>query len=141
MANQPISVSTTVDVPRSETWHYYTEAEHVINWNFASEDWHCPAARNDLREGGTFAITMASKDGNMEVELEGTYEEIKPEQHIAYTLENGNKVTVDFKDQDDGTRVDIRFEPDPDEDHDSQRDQWEGILGNFRQYAERMHTS
>ena len=22
--------------------------EHIIHWNFASDDWHCPTAENDL---------------------------------------------------------------------------------------------
>ena len=47
-----ITVNTTVNADQSATWHYYTESEHVINWNFASEDWHCPTAINDLRVGG-----------------------------------------------------------------------------------------
>ena len=132
-----ITVQTTVAKPQHETWHYYTEAEHVINWNFASEDWHCPAAVNDLREGGEFKITMAAKDGSMEFDLEGTYDEIRPETHIAYTLVNGRHVTVDFDEQDASTGVTVSFDPEQGQDTKLQQDGWQAILNNFKAYAEK----
>ncbi|MBB4081078.1 uncharacterized protein YndB with AHSA1/START domain [Lewinella aquimaris] len=137
MATEQITVQTTVNASLHETWHYYTESEHVINWNFASEDWHCPAAVNDLRVGGDFRITMAAKDGSMSFDLEGTYDEVSPETHIAYTLSNGRKVSVDFSEgEGEGTGVVIDFDPEPGEDRDVQKQGWQSILDNFRQYAE-----
>jgi len=133
-----ITVQSTINAPVAETWHYYTEAEHVINWNFASEDWHCPKAVNDLSVGGNFKITMAAKDGDMSFDLEGTYDEIVEPRHIAYTLVNGRKVTVDFSKQTEGTRVTINFEPEGENSHDEQRSSWESILGNFRKYVRKM---
>ena len=135
MPNSPITVKTQVDAPLHETWTYYTESEHVINWNFASEDWHCPSAVNDLREGGEFKITMASRDGNMEVDLDGTYDEIRPETHIAYTLDNGRHVTVDFDEQGDSTGVTVTFDPGEKEARDHQQERWQGILDNFKKYV------
>ncbi|THH40488.1 SRPBCC domain-containing protein [Neolewinella litorea] len=136
MAQGPITVNTTVDAPRSATWHYYTESEHVINWNFASEDWHCPAAVNDLRVGGEFRITMAAKDGSMSFDFEGTYNEVEPEHHIAYTLSNGRQVTVDFQEDSAGTDVTVTFDPEKEHSREMQQDGWQSILDNFRKYAE-----
>ena len=135
MPDKNITVKTQVGAPLHETWTYYTESEHVINWNFASEDWHCPKAINDLREGGKFKITMASNDGNMEVDLDGTYDEIRPETHIAYTLDNGRHVTVDFAEQGGQTGVTVTFEPGQKEPRDHQEKRWQGILNNFKKYV------
>ena len=139
MSAEPITVETDVAVPQSETWHYYTEAEHVINWNFASEDWHCPKAVNDLRVGGEFVITMAAKDGSMQFDMEGTYDAVNPEDHIAYTLSNGREVTVDFADKGNTTHVSVTFDPEPGQERDIQQQGWQAILDNFKRYAEAQH--
>jgi uncharacterized protein YndB with AHSA1/START domain len=136
MPKENITVSTTVAVPRKEAWHYYTEAEHVINWNFPGENWHCPSANNDLRVGGGFNITMAEKSGQMEVELEGTYDEIETEKFVAYTLDTGRTVRVDFADRGKKTELTVTFDPDPRHGRDHERDQWQSILNNYRTYAE-----
>ena len=130
-----LTVQTTVDAPRSKTWHYYTEAEHVINWNFASEEWHCPSAINDLRVGGKFKITMAAKDGSMSFDLEGTYDEVDAPSHIAYTLENGREVTVNFSETGGETTVEVSFDPEASEPMQQQRDGWQSILNNFQRYV------
>ncbi|CAH0999160.1 hypothetical protein LEM8419_00457 [Neolewinella maritima] len=141
MATAQLTASTTVPASPSETWHYYTESEHVINWNFASEDWHCPAAVNDLRVGGEFKITMAAKDGSMSFDLQGTYDEVEPTTHIAYTLENDRQVRVDFKQADSGTTVTVKFDPDDSNNHDQQQQGWQHILDNFRTYVTRTETA
>lgn len=140
MATDTITVRTRVDAPRSATWHYYTESEHVVNWNFASEDWHCPAAINDLRVGGDFRITMAAKDGSMSFDMAGTYDEVDPERHIAYTLSNGRQVTVDMEESSGSTEVTVTFDPEQDHPLDQQRDGWQSILDNFRKYAEQQEN-
>ncbi|PPK88460.1 uncharacterized protein YndB with AHSA1/START domain [Neolewinella xylanilytica] len=139
MAENTITVQTDVDAPRPETWHYYTESEHVINWNFASEDWHCPKAVNDLSVGGEFIITMAAKDGSMEFDMEGVYDRVEPDEHIAYTLSNGRRVTVDFEAKGKKTHVRVTFDPEPGEERDPQQRGWQAILENFRRYAESQH--
>jgi len=50
-------------------WDAYTRPEHIMNWNAASPDWHCPKAESDLREGGEFRSTMAARDGSMSFEF------------------------------------------------------------------------
>ena len=138
MSTEPITVQTTVVTTPERAWHYYTEAEHVINWNFASKDWHCPAAINDLRVGGDFKITMAAKDGSMEFDLEGTYDEVTPYEHIAYTFINGRKVSVDFAPQDDLTAVKVTFDPEGEHPRELQQEGWQSILDNYRRYVARV---
>ena len=47
-----ITVETTIKAPISKVWKYWTKPDHIINWNFASEEWHCPTASNDLQSAG-----------------------------------------------------------------------------------------
>lgn len=141
MTDNALTVSTTVAADAKATWHYYTEAEHVINWNFASEDWHCPKAVNDLRVGGEFIVTMAAKDGDMSFDLEGTYDEVNAPKHIAYTLTNGRKVSVDFQENGAETEVTVQFEPEGDNSGKEQTDNWQGILDNFKKYVRTLEKA
>lgn len=138
MRTNRLTVSATVPATPEKTWHYYTEAEHVINWNFDSPDWHCPRAVNDLRVGGKFVITMAAKNGNMSYDLEGTYEEVEAPRHIAYTLKDEREVVVDFRKKGGGTEVTLQFEPEGKTNEAEQRESWQNILGNFQKYVEQL---
>lgn len=141
MQDNAITVKTTVDATPKEAWHYYTESEHVVNWNFASEDWHCAVAKNDLSVGGEFLIKMTSKQGNMSFDLEGTYDEIDANNHIVYTLENGRKVSVDFAEKGESTEVTVSFDPDQEQSTDHQREGWQAILDNFNKYVNTLEKT
>ena len=58
---EPLIVTTTINAPIEKVWELFTNAEHIINWNFAHESWHCPKAENNLEIGGEFFYTMAAK--------------------------------------------------------------------------------
>ena len=64
-----ITVQANINAPISKVWEYWTLAEHIVHWNFASNDWHCPQAKNNLAVGGKFIYTMAAKDNSMRFEL------------------------------------------------------------------------
>ena len=49
-----ISVEVTVNAPVDKVWAAWTTPEYIVNWNFASDDWHCPKAELELLEGGRF---------------------------------------------------------------------------------------
>jgi uncharacterized protein YndB with AHSA1/START domain len=140
MKDNAITVKTTVNTSLSKTWHYYTESEHVINWNFASADWHCPKAVNDLEVGGDFQITMAAKDGSMSFDMEGTYDKVESPKHIAYTLATGRQVTVDFSKSSAGTTVVVNFEPEAGDATDQERERWRSILDNFKKYVNNLEV-
>jgi uncharacterized protein YndB with AHSA1/START domain len=63
MTTERICVESSVAAPIEEVWLAYTTPEDIMQWNSASDDWHCPAATVDLREGGTFSSRMEAKDG------------------------------------------------------------------------------
>ncbi len=130
-----ITVQTLIDKPLEEVWNKYTQPEHIVNWNFASDDWHCPAATNDLKTGGQFSYTMSSKDGSMSFDLKGNYTKVVPYKIIAFCLEDGRKVWTEFVSFNGQTLVSGSFEPESTHSVFMQRDGWQSILNNFKKYC------
>ena len=82
MEKKVITVETTVNAPVAKVWDAWTNPDHIVKWNHASDDWHSPRATNDLRIGGKFTARMEAKDGSMGFDFEGTYGEVKPTKSI-----------------------------------------------------------
>jgi len=55
---EQIKIQTHIAVRVESIWNAYTSAEDIMQWNQASEDWHCIDAINDLRIGGKFKNRM-----------------------------------------------------------------------------------
>tara|TARA_R110002051_G_scaffold131041_1_gene204873 strand:- start:467 stop:895 length:429 start_codon:yes stop_codon:yes gene_type:complete len=136
MERTKIRVTTTIAAEPNKVWEYWTNPEHIVNWNFASEDWHCPAAENDLRTGGRFKYTMACKDGEMQFDFEGVYDDIIPEKKIAYTLADARQVAVIFKKEIRKTKLIETFDAENTHTEEVQRNGWQAILDNFKKYVE-----
>ncbi len=132
----PITVETLVQAPVEKVWRYWTEAEHIQQWNNASEDWHTPHATVDLREGGTFTSRMESKDGSVGFDFKGTFTKVLPQKTIEYSREDGRKVSVTFEDYSGNTSVVETFDPEQENPLEMQRQGWQAILQNFKKYAE-----
>jgi uncharacterized protein YndB with AHSA1/START domain len=136
MENKKINVEITTPADIRRVWERWTAPQHIVKWNFASEDWHCPHAENDLRTGGKFRYTMASVDGKMSFDFEGTYNEVTDHRSIAYSLVNGRKVSIAFETSGDMTRITEEFDPEEINSAELQRSGWQAILNNFKQYVE-----
>jgi uncharacterized protein YndB with AHSA1/START domain len=37
-----LEVRATIVAPLDQVWDKWTQAAHVVNWNFAHESWCCP---------------------------------------------------------------------------------------------------
>lgn len=131
-----ITVKTSVKDTLENVWNKFTQPEHVVNWNFASDDWHCPKAENQLEAGKNFTYTMASKDGEMSFDFVGTYDEVNPMKQFIYHIADGRKVTVKFHKLDNSIIVTENFFPEDIHSLELQRDGWQAILNNFKKYAE-----
>ncbi|WP_324325242.1 SRPBCC family protein [Flavobacterium sp.] len=131
-----ITVRISTKEKLEKVWDYFTKPEHIVNWCFASDDWHAPKAENDLRTGGTFSTTMAAKDGSFSFEFGGTYDEVIPLKRYTYTMGDGRKVTVKFDMMDGAVIVTENFEPEQQNPLDMQRGGWQAILENFKKYLE-----
>lgn len=117
-------------------WSYWTKPEHIVNWNFASPDWHCPSATSNLVPGGDFTYTMAAKDGSVSFDLNGTFEKVEPHKYLSFFLEDGRHVSVEFISHDDAVEIIESFEPEEVNSLDLQEAGWQAILNNFKHYVE-----
>lgn len=132
-----ITVEVLVDVPAEQAWTYWTTPEHITKWAFASEDWHCPKATNDLRVGGHYSTTMASKDGQMAFDFGGTYTVVEPTKRLINQLDDGRMVWVTFEAiTPEQTLVVETFETEDVNTLELQRAGWQAILNNFKCAAE-----
>lgn len=132
---QVITVETLIPASIEKVWECLTQPRHIMNWNAASEDWHCPAAQNDLKPGGTFCYTMASRDGQMSFDFNGTFREIIPNQVLAYELEDGRKVRISLHQTEAGIRVKEDFEAEGMNPPELQKQGWQAILDNLNRYT------
>ncbi len=131
-----IEVGTTVNVPARQTWKFWSEPAHITQWNFATEDWKCPKAENDLRPGGKFSSRMEAKDGSFGFDFNGIYDKVEHCQLIEYTIEDGRKVSISFQENSGKTQVVERFEAESQNPTEMQKSGWQAILNNFKKYAE-----
>jgi uncharacterized protein YndB with AHSA1/START domain len=132
----PITIETIVNAPIEKVWNCWTAPGHIVKWNFASDDWHCPAAENDLRVNGEFKSTMAAKDGSFSFNFEGVYTDVQIHKLIAYTIVDGRKVKISFAEKDSQTKVIETFEPENENPEEMQKDGWQAILNNFKKLVE-----
>jgi uncharacterized protein YndB with AHSA1/START domain len=131
-----ITVQAVINAPVGQVWKLYTEPEHVVQWNNASDDWHTPRAENDLKVGGKFLYRMEAKDGSSGFDFDGTYTQIKTNEAIAYSIADGRKVQVVFTKGDAKTKVAVTFETESTNPVEMQRGGWQAILNNFKKYVE-----
>ncbi|MCO6473504.1 MAG: SRPBCC domain-containing protein, partial [Melioribacteraceae bacterium] len=108
----------------------------ITNWNFASDDWHCPSAENNLRIGGKLKSRMEAKDGTFGFDFEAVYDEVIEHEKIAFTLLDGRKVETLFEIVDGKTKVTTTFDAEEQNTVEMQRDGWQSILDNFKTYIE-----
>jgi uncharacterized protein YndB with AHSA1/START domain len=134
--NSAITVTALVKAPIERVWACWSEPEHITRWCQASDDWHAPYAENDLRKGGKFKTTMAARDGSVSFDFEGVYSNVEQHKLIEYAMEDGRKVMIIFSARDNETEVVETFDPEGTNPLDMQREGWQSILNNFKQYTE-----
>ena len=131
-----ITIEATVNAPIEKVWACWTLPKHITHWNYASEDWHCPNATNDLRVGGKFNSRMEAKDGSFGFDFEGIYDEVETHKLIAYALEDGRTVRTEFSGAGTKTTVKTVFDAENENPIDMQRNGWQAILNNFKHHTE-----
>jgi len=133
-----ITVEATVNATVDKVWKYFNEPEHIKQWAFASDEWHAPAAENDLKTNGKFKTTMAAKDGSFSFDFTGTYTRIEQHKMIQYTIDDGRQVIVTFEGRGDKTIIKEAFEAEAQNPIEMQRGGWQAILDNFKKHTEQM---
>lgn len=141
LMSNPITVSTTIEQPTDKVWKFWNEPKHITNWNFATDDWCCPKAENDLRVGGKLKSRMEAKDGSFGFDFEGIYNEIIDQEKITYSIADGRQVTTIFEHLGNSTKVTTTFEAEPENPIEMQRDGWQAILDSFKKYVENANKN
>lgn len=131
-----ISVDVFVQAPLEKVWGYWTEPEHIKEWNAASPDWHTSEVVNHLRVGGHFTYHMEARDKSEGFDFSGVYTEIVLETAIAYTLKDGRRVRIVFEQKDDGVKITETFQTEELNPGESQQNGWQAILNSFKRYVE-----
>lgn len=136
MSNTKITIEAEISADTKKVWDYFTKPEHITEWNFASDDWHCPKAENDLRVGGKFKSRMEAKDGSFGFDFEGVYDEVINQKKIGYTMLDGRQVIINFESLANKTKVTTTFDAENENPVEMQRDGWQASLNNFKKYTE-----
>lgn len=134
--NSKITIEATIAADTKKVWNAWTNPEDIKKWNFASDDWQCPKASNDLRVGGKYAARMEAKDGSFGFEFEAVYNEIIDQKKITYTMEDGRKATTTFEDLNGKTKVTTVFDAEKENPEEMQKQGWQAILNNFKKHVE-----
>lgn len=131
-----ITVENAINAPVDKVWEFWSKPEHITQWSNASDDWHTPRAENDLRTGGKFLSRMEAKDGSFGFDFGGVYDEVRNNEYIEYTMDDGRKVKITFSANGNTTKVVESFEAETTNSVEMQRGGWQAILDNFKKYAE-----
>ena len=130
-----ITVSAIINAPLQKVWDSYTNPRHIVHWNFASTDWCCPWATNDLQVGGKYCARMEAKDGSFGFEFEAIYSEIISENKITY-VGDGREITTLFEVKSNSTQLTTILDAETENPIELQQEGWQAILNNFKNYVE-----
>ncbi|MBC9812930.1 SRPBCC family protein [Crocinitomicaceae bacterium CZZ-1] len=136
METTQLTVNAAIATDIQSVWEAWTQPKHITGWNFASDDWCCPNAENDLRTGGKYTARMEAKDGSFGFDFEAVYDEVLTHQKIVYTMADGRKSTTVFKSRGNTTEVSTTFDAETSNPIDMQQQGWQAILNNFKKYVE-----
>jgi len=130
-----LSAETEINAPIEKVWALWKTPEDIMQWNTPDANWHTPHAENDLRPGGEFLFAMALKDGSLNFDFTGTYDEVITNRLIAYTLNDGRKSTIHFTAGNPVKLVEI-FEADDNQPAAMQQQFCQAVLNGFKKYVE-----
>ena len=136
MEQTKITVATTIAADTQKVCDYYTKPEHITQWNFATPEWQCPKAENELAVGGKYFARMEAKDGSFGFDFEAIYDEVDVPKKLTYTMGDGRQATTHFEDLNGSTNVTTTFDAENAHDAAMQQAGWQAILDNFKRYTE-----
>lgn len=138
-----IQVEIVVNSNLEKAWKFWNEPELIKLWAFASDDWECPHAENDLVIGGKFVTRMSAKDKSFSFDFTGTYTNIEEYKKISYVMLKdindieARKCEVTFSDIGDSKiKITEAFDPENENSEELQRNGWQSILNNFKKAIE-----
>ncbi len=136
MAGNKITVQVDVNAPVEKAWRFWTEPAHIMQWNFASDDWQCPSAENDVRVGGKLKARMSAKDQSAGFDFEATYTLVEKFKRLEFALGDERTVQIQFTPTPSGTKITETFDTEGAHSEEMQRSGWQAILDNFKKHVE-----
>lgn len=136
MEESKITIEVLIAADSKKVWDYWTKPAHITEWNFASADWQCPKAENDLRVGGKYLARMEAKDGSFGFDFEAIYDEVVDGRKITYTMLDGRQASTQFESMGSKTKVTTTFDAENQHPKEMQREGWQAILNSFKKYVE-----
>lgn len=133
---EKIKIECTINADLDNVWDKYVSPDDVVKWNAASSDWHTTSAKNDLRVGGKFKYRMEAKDRSAGFDFEGIYDEVDEKRFIKYHLGDERVIEIVFLEIEDKTNIIIEFDPETENPIEMQKNGWQAILDNFKNYVE-----
>ena len=89
-----------------------------------------------MRIGGKYTARKEAQDGSFGFEFEATYSEITENQKFVYIMPDGREVSVSINEDNHLTNITVCFDTETENPVDLQREGWQAILNNFKNYAE-----
>jgi uncharacterized protein YndB with AHSA1/START domain len=136
MSFKKLTIEAIVKAETQKVWESWTQPQHITKWNFASDDWCCPRASNDLKVGGKYSARMEAKDGSFGFDFEVIYDEVQALKKITYTIPDGRQATTTFENLGGATKVITVFDAENTHPPEMQQQGWQSILNNFKKYVE-----
>lgn len=134
---QKIAVQTTVHVAVERVWQLWANPADIMQWNSPAEDWHTTKVENDLKTGGKFLFRMEAKDGSQGFDYCGTYDRVLSHEVIELTTIEGRKTIITFVAENNSTLIIEDFEAVSEISIEMQKDFCQGVINNFKNYAEK----
>jgi len=80
-SDRELVVTRVFDAPRKLVFDAWTNPKYIPQWLLGPEGWTMPVCEVDLREGGAWHFVWRKSDG-AEMEMRGTYREIRPPERL-----------------------------------------------------------
>jgi len=110
-SDREVAIRRIFNAPRRLVFEAWTNPKYVPQWMLGPQGWTMPVCEIDLRPGGAWHFVWRQSDG-AEMEMSGTYREVKPPERVVSTESWGGDWpetlnTVVFSEEDGKTSVAI----------------------------------
>ena len=132
--NKTITIERTIKAPIERVFDAFITPDDLVKWHSAGGGWTTPHAIIDAQPGGKFNIGYQDPNGEFNFDFTGTYTEIDRPNKIAYTIDDGRKVEINFEEVGENqTHVRWEFEMESENPEEMQRAGWNQQLVHLGQ--------
>lgn len=131
MAELSLNVTRTVKAPIKSVYNAWLDPNMLAKFMLPGEGMSVPKVEVDPKEGGRFAIVMATPE--KEIPHGGEYKTLNPHSQIVFTWESpfsteGSTVTLNLKEVSDGTEIELIHVKFPNEESRSNHEMGWGVI-------------